>query len=417
MATSVVAEKGEINNMWADLEDVPNGRILMSLSWLATTKDKSVLQESLNDGLNKCMLQVYVDCCHDLKSPSTSSKTSSKPSPIVELQVGQGESQSTWPQDFTTEPVFESSFVFMISNPHVDDLHIKIIDSGHKNAVIGTTTIRTSDIMAQPDMSYSCQCFNLKGVTGKEVIKLALSVLCLSKAAPSQEESLKKQSTVSEPLKKKSVIDEAVVTEVPQEELENKTNEDLVFAEQVPADKAVLPIPALDQMLASTIAPIAKISTAGNELEMDTFLNRETELRQRIVPGVGKIKLTLKFCGVQNELTVIVYEAKGLPGGDLPDPPDPYVKLYLLPDRSKKSKRKTDFIKDTVTPVFNETFEYEIPALKIPSHQLEVSVVDRKGVFSRGSTMGRCVIDLDQVTSKEINQKWFDLIEVDEDSD
>ena len=44
MATSVVAEEGEINNMWAELEDVPNGRILMSLSWLATTKDKSVLQ-------------------------------------------------------------------------------------------------------------------------------------------------------------------------------------------------------------------------------------------------------------------------------------------------------------------------------------------------------------------------------------
>merc|ERR1719464_1355022 len=427
MATSVVAEQGEINNMWAELEDVPNGRILMSLSWLATTKDKSVLQESANDGLSKCLLQVYVDCCHDLKSPSTSSKTSSKPSPIVELQVGQGESQSTWPQDFTTEPVFESSFVFMISNPHVDDLHIKIIDSGHKNAVIGTTTIRTSDIMAQPDMEYSCQSFNLKGVTGKEVIKLAASVMCLSKAAPCQEtleeekrrkESFKKQSIVSEPLKKKSVIDEAVVTEVPQEEVENKTNEDLVSAEQVPAVKAVTPIPALDQMLASTIAPIANVSLdKKNSLDMDTFLNRETELRQRIVPGVGKIKLTLKFDGVQNELTVIVYEAKGLPGGDLPDPPDPYVKLYLLPERSKKSKRKTDFIKDTVTPVFNETFEYEIPALKIPSHQLEVSVVDRKGVFSRGSTMGRCVIDLDQVTSKEINQKWFDLIEVDEDSD
>ena len=165
------------------------------------------------------------------------------------MQVGQGESQSTWPQDFTTEPVFESSFVFMVSNPHVDDLHIKIIDSGHKNAVIGTTTIRTSDIMAQPDMEYSCQSFNLKGVTGKEVIKLAASVVCLSKAAPCQEtledskrkQSMKKQSTVSElkkssisePLKKKSVVGEAVATEVPQEEVENKTNEDLVSAEQV----------------------------------------------------------------------------------------------------------------------------------------------------------------------------------------
>ena len=175
----------------------------------------------------------------------------SKLSPIVELQVGQGESQSTWPQDFTTEPVFESSFVFMISNPHVDDLHIKIIDSGHKNAIIGTTTIRTSDIMAQPDMSYSCQSFNLKGVTGKEVIKLAASVMCLSKAAPSQEtledskpeplkkkpsvsEPLKKKSSVSEPLKKKSIVGEAEEgKEVPREELENKTNEDLVSAEQV----------------------------------------------------------------------------------------------------------------------------------------------------------------------------------------
>ena len=137
-------------------------------------------------------------------------------------------------------------------------------------------------------------------------------------------------------------------------------------------------------------------------------------IKRLVKSGENILMIIIQF---QNELTVIVYEAKGLPGGDLPDPPDPYVKLYLLPERSKKSKRKTDFIKDTVTPVFNETFEYEIPALKIPSHQLEVSVVDRKGVFSRGSTMGRCVIDLDQVTSKEINQKWFDLIEVDEDSD
>ena len=80
------------------------------------------------------------------------------------MQVGQGKSQSTWPQSYTTEPVFEEVFVFMITNPLVDDLHIKIIDSGHKNAVIGTTTIRTSDIMNQPDMTFVCQDFNLKGI-------------------------------------------------------------------------------------------------------------------------------------------------------------------------------------------------------------------------------------------------------------
>ena len=114
---------------------------------------------------------------------------------------------------------------------------------------------------------------------------------------------------------------------------------------------------------------------------------------------------------------MILYEATGLPGGDLPDPPDPYVKTYLLPDRSKKSKRKSEAIKDTVTPVWNEAFTYDIPAMKLASNQLEVSVVDRKGIFSRRSTMGRCVIDLAEVASSEINQKWFNLDEVDEDSD
>ena len=59
MATSVVAEQGEINNMWADLEDVPNGRILMSLSWLTVTKDKSVLQGEKYEGILRCMIFNY----------------------------------------------------------------------------------------------------------------------------------------------------------------------------------------------------------------------------------------------------------------------------------------------------------------------------------------------------------------------
>lgn len=442
IATSVVAEQGEINNMWAELEDVAHGRILMSLSWLTTTKDKSVLQEGVNDGLSKCILQVYVDCCHDLISPGKSAKASSKPSPIVELQVGQGECQSSWPQSYTTNPVFEQDFVFLITNTHVDDLHVKVVDSGHKNAVIGTTTIRISDIMAQPDMEYPCQRFNLKGVGGKEVIKLAASIVCLTKAAPQDNEAT--EDLKPEPVKKKSSTTEPVsmdqeVKETPQEELENKANEDLASEDKVPESKPEQvtmgmvmsakrvgdqiqsthhsekeSVPALDQMLANTIAPIAQ--TTGNEVDLDTFLNREMSLRQRVVPSeIGRVKLTLKF--EQDTLTVILYEATGLPGGDLPDPPDPYVKTYLLPDRSKKSKRKSDAKKDTVTPIWNETFEYEIPAMKMASHQLEVSVVDRKGIFSRRSTMGRCVIDLAEVAYKEINQKWFDLAEVDEDSD
>ena len=100
------------------------------------------------------------------------------------------------------------------------------------------------------------------------------------------------------------------------------------------------------------------------------------------------------FFQAQETLFVTVHEAKGLPGGDLPDPPDPYVKMYLLPDRSKKSKRKSDAKKDTVTPVYDENFQYEIASSKLHSEELEVSVVDRKGIFSRRSTMGRVVVGM-----------------------
>ena len=54
---------------------------------------------------------------------------------------------------------------------------------------------------------------------------------------------------------------------------------------------------------------------------------------------------------------MIFFQAEGLPGGDLPDPPDPYVKMYLLPARKSKSKRKSEVKKDTVNPVFEETFK------------------------------------------------------------
>ena len=58
--------------------------------------------------------------------------------------------------------------------------------------------------------------------------------------------------------------------------------------------ESVASIPSLDQMLANTIAPMAK--TSGNPIDMDTFLNQEMSLRQRHVPSeIGKVKLTLKF--------------------------------------------------------------------------------------------------------------------------
>ena len=106
------------------------------------------------------------------------------------------------------------------------------------------------------------------------------------------------------------------------------------------------------------------IQTTGHDVDLQDLMVEQEEnctLRKRTnihttCPN-GKIKLSLSYNAGKEELSVTVHEARGLPGGDLPDPPDPYVKLYLLPERSKKSKQKTDAKKDTVTPTYDETFE------------------------------------------------------------
>ena len=56
-------------------------------------------------------------------------------------------------------------------------------------------------------------------------------------------------------------------------------------------------------------------------------------------------------------LLVHVNKAKELAAADSNGYSDPYIKTYLLPDKSKHSKKKTDVKKKTLFPVYNETLK------------------------------------------------------------
>lgn len=203
-----------------------------------------------------------------------------------------GEAQSTWPQYHDCNPVFEQGFVFTVCNPHFDDLHIRVIDTGHKNAVIGSTTLRTSDIMSSPDMEYTRQPFQLKGGGGNSSIKLAANVRCLQKASVKRKLTDGIQKT-PEPMTTQptSKISQGSMPSGSQMENDKNPKE-----EENDAPKKAKTPPALDEMVASTISPMIK--TTGNSVDPDTFLNNEMELRQRHVSGSPKIKLSLKYLQV-----------------------------------------------------------------------------------------------------------------------
>ena len=127
--------------------------------------------------------------------------------------------------------------------------------------------------------------------------------------------------------------------------------------------------------------------------------------------GLGRIQLTLRYSVQRQRLIVVIHKIANLPlpSKDPSNIPDPYVKLYLLPNRSKESKRKTPVVKDNCNPVFDVTFEYVLSQGELHTQQLEVTVATQKQLFSGSNTMGQVLIELGKFNLMQSNTFWFDL--------
>lgn len=97
--------------------------------------------------------------------------------------------------------------------------------------------------------------------------------------------------------------------------------------------------------------------------------------------GLGRILLTIHYLAQRQKLFVTIHKIMNIPIRDPSNIPDPYVKLYLLPGRSKESKRKTVVIKDNCNPVYDATFEYLMSTAELLQSELEVTVCTQKGFF------------------------------------
>ncbi|XP_050408654.1 rabphilin-3A isoform X2 [Patella vulgata] len=91
----------------------------------------------------------------------------------------------------------------------------------------------------------------------------------------------------------------------------------------------------------------------------------------------GKILLSLRYATSRQSLIVRIIRCAELASMDSNGYSDPYVKVYLKPDKDKKSKYKTSVKKRTLNPEFNEEFVYEIKHNELPKKTLEVTVWDK----------------------------------------
>ncbi|RZF38680.1 hypothetical protein LSTR_LSTR003486 [Laodelphax striatellus] len=103
----------------------------------------------------------------------------------------------------------------------------------------------------------------------------------------------------------------------------------------------------------------------------------------------GKLHFALRYDTEMDALIVKVLEARDLPIKDMTGSSDPYVKVFLLPDRKKKFQTKVH--RRNLDPVFNETFIFSVSYEDLRTRYLQFSVYDFDR-FSRHDLMGQVVL-------------------------
>ncbi|XP_039589028.1 synaptotagmin-3-like, partial [Passer montanus] len=107
-------------------------------------------------------------------------------------------------------------------------------------------------------------------------------------------------------------------------------------------------------------------------------------------PSCGRLQVSLRYSYGSQQLLVRVLRARDLPAKDSNGFSDPYVKIYLLPDRKKKFQTKV--LRRTLNPEWDETFSFGVPFAELPARRLHFSVYDFDR-FSRHDLIGQVVLD------------------------
>ncbi|XP_078733405.1 synaptotagmin-like protein 2 isoform X1 [Lampetra fluviatilis] len=123
----------------------------------------------------------------------------------------------------------------------------------------------------------------------------------------------------------------------------------------------------------------------------------------------GEVNFALKYDDRRSELHVCVAQCRDLAAAVAKKGrSDPYVKTYLLPDKSRQSKKKTGIRKNNLNPVYNEILKYKIPARELQSRVLNLSVW-HNDKFGKNSFLGEVEMELSTWDWGNTAYNWFDL--------
>uniref|UniRef100_A0A8C0LQ83 Extended synaptotagmin-1 n=1 Tax=Canis lupus dingo TaxID=286419 RepID=A0A8C0LQ83_CANLU len=344
---------------WLTLEDVPSGRLHLRLERLTPRASAAELEEVLqvnsliqtqkSTELAAALLTVYVERAEDLPLR----KGTKPPSPYATLTMGDA-SYKTKTLSHTSAPVWEESASFLVKRPHAESLELQV--RGEGGGGLGSLSLPLPELLAAEQLCLD-QWFALNNGQGQVLLRAQLRVLVAQhseRGAPSLSPS---SSSLSE-----------------EPELWGGLTHGPSSA------------PQLRQRLPHADRP--QDAPAGP-------------------PGqVGQVQLTVWYHAEERRLVSIVHGCRALRQNGR-DAPDPYVSLLLLPDKNRATKRKTSQKKKTLSPEFNERFEWELPLDEAQRRKLDVSVKSNASFMSRErELLGKVQLDLAEIDLSQGTAQW-----------
>ncbi|KAM8728364.1 extended synaptotagmin-2-A isoform 1-T1 [Acanthopagrus schlegelii] len=381
------------------------------------------------------------------KAIKSGKKVTSDPSPFVQFTVGHKSFESKVRYK-TNEPVWEEAFTFLIHNPKTQELEVEVKDEKHECS-LGTLTLPLSRLLEAEDMTLN-QRFPMKnsGPSCTLKMKMALRVLCLDKdpsspsdTTPSSVQVRKPSSSTTprpsissdSPKPPSSSQDIPRSASVSAQDLLNRRKEsDDPFRSPGSVDLGQGGGVGGGHSLAETGRSTSNLAISGSQLYLaggkeptpsiasdisNPFAVQELQTRiQQLQNGsgpshfpLGEVQLTVRHSSQRNKLIVVVHACRNLIAFT-DHGSDPYVRLYLLPDKRRSGRRKTHTFKKNLNPVYDQTFEFTVSLVELHRRTLDVAVKNGGGLLSKHKgLLGKVLVDL---THEDISKGWTQWFEL-----
>ncbi|CAF4403022.1 unnamed protein product, partial [Rotaria sp. Silwood2] len=386
----------EAVDTWLTLQDVKKGSINVCLQYFSLSTQKSTLdiiqktnsQIGRHETLSKALLVVFIDRCTNLPS---SKKTRREPNPFCRIKVDSTE-RKTQTFESQTNPLFEHISHILCSNPIQQQLTIEVCDARSNNEIIGTFQLPIKQIFDSESMTIDSQAFPLKGLSEpldnvSIVLRLSLNILFPGSSSPLSEISPTDSNKSFDSNTKSSTNIE-----------QNITKDSLTQASSEGASSGLV------HQLISHSEP-DKSSSFDSKAH---FISDDPDLKST---PYGIIKLGICYAFSRKSLSVTIHTCKNLINVHRDNLPDPYIRVYLMPD-FKKDKKKTKSIHDTLNPVYDDLFEWSASLVDIRRQHLYISVKNNSPLFNQEETyMGEIEIDLSNLDPEKTSVAWYALQE------